>query len=339
MKMGRTPIILQLLCSVLIASCLVSQSVAQSPECGQLTVSGFPNTCLLSPCDGCDLSSADLNGVYTRLSDVTDQFKNTAAPSDGKYPVYATQNGKGIFYLFWDSFYQSSTRGNPGETPGWAIGRSVGSVCSDDRSACSCGFTPPSCCKDATGCDRYLVKSTKDLTGKCMSVGFQGNPESFDTSTGFEMVNVFSYFSVNNGYRCAESSRVTRSTDVQITCSDASAAPISMHGSGGLNVSETACQLGGDRCDTCDGSAPPVTSAPTPPTTGAPTAACTEDGGSCSDKNIGGECCSGTCSGSRRRGFKCAASGGDGGGCVPSGGSCNLGTCCTRCNKKLGRCK
>lgn len=70
-------------------------------------------------------------------------------------------------------FYQYSLS-SAGEHPGWAIGRSVGSVCTDDWGYCSFDHTPAGCCTHSTGCTRYWAKQTLRTWDCSNSLGCPG---------------------------------------------------------------------------------------------------------------------------------------------------------------------
>ena len=102
-----------------------------------------------------------------------------ASLTEQTLPVWAKQlpggqeQEQGALFLYYDTFYQYSLS-SAGEHPGWAIGRSVGSVCTDDHGYCSFGYTPASCCTHTTGCSRYLVKQTAATYDCTNSAGCPG---------------------------------------------------------------------------------------------------------------------------------------------------------------------
>eukprot|EP00729_Bicosta_minor_P014334 gene14334-9173_t len=145
------------LCNFIFLLSTFVKTTAEDQPCTTILVHGFANHhCVESPCQGCDTPAALVNGNYTLVSGATEQ----------SLPVWAKiRDGVGdgdsndMLFLYYDTFYQYSLS-SAGEHPGWAIGRSVGSVCTDDWGYCSFDHTPAGCCTHSTGCTRYWAKQT-----------------------------------------------------------------------------------------------------------------------------------------------------------------------------------
>jgi len=130
-------------------------------DCATVLVAGLSlDVCLSSPCGGCDLLASDLNGEYTLVDGLSEQMADPSDAAAGRLPVWARKAADDRwYYIYYDTFSQYSLS-STGEAPGWAIGPTVGTVCTDDWGYCSHGYVPCSCCQHQGGCSADLVKQT-----------------------------------------------------------------------------------------------------------------------------------------------------------------------------------
>lgn len=263
---------------------------SSSSSCSIVTVSGFPITdsiCIQDVCGGCSAYASDLNGEYVLITDVKNQMVDPLDNSKGGMPVYVKKVESGgnagvSFFLYYEPFGAYSLNSS-GSAESWAIGPSIGSICTDDWGYCRCGHSPPACCSIGPSCASWFAKQK-------LSPGQESGVACLDvTSYDDRMVNsdfaanpTLGTWEVNQkttsfyAGRCSSRTTPTDALNVAVACSSTSSTsissivdgaplpysvdPVITTSSDSLNLEQRVCALGSpesaddcrqDRCQGC----------------------------------------------------------------------------------------
>lgn len=261
---------------------LATQAAADEKigTCNSVTVAGFPEgTCIRSSCGLCTKYTESLNGVYTRIADVTNQMVDPLDASLGKLPVYVKRTsdeikdpGSGIIVfesIEWLYFDALEAAYYDKELNGWAIGPAIGTACTDDSTYCSCGNIPAACCTIGPACAAYYAKQTEqgwteDLACETDAPSSRSGPQGIVDTDPWKIIERTS----SGGTYCSSSSSDIKTDGIKIVCSDAGDIIDDLPSSGDFLFEVRDCPMAWssigvaddcrkDRCQGCSPSATP----------------------------------------------------------------------------------